>query len=182
MELRVSIGLVLGKANFQATELISRADAVCRIAKIPGNAKVSVYEESDPDLVELRRHEHWAAKIPNMIIDSNFCLFGQKIIPLYSDNTTGHIEILLRGLNQQGEIIPTELFLPAAERFGLMPKIDRWVIETLLSYNLDKDLHFSINLSAHTLADKAYIPELIALISASGKPDNSFSKLPNQRR
>jgi len=169
MELGVSIGLALGKANFLATELISRADAACRIAKIPGNAKVSIYEESDPNLVELRRQESWAAKIPSMIINSNFCLFGQKIIPLDSDGAAGHIEVLLRGLNKNGEIILPELFLPAAERFGLMPKIDRWVIETLLSSNLDNKSQFSVNLSAHTLADKAYLPELVNLIFASGK-------------
>ena len=169
MKLGVSIGLALGKGNFLATELISRADAACRSAKIPGNAKVSIYEESDPNLLELRRQDRWAAKIPSMIINSNFCLFGQKIIALQSASAAGHIEVLVRGLDKNGEIIAPELFLPAAERFGLMPKIDRWVIETLLSYNLGNKLQFSINLSAHTLADKAYLPELITLITASGK-------------
>jgi len=169
MSLGLSVGLAVGQANFELTELISRADAACRIAKIPGNANVSNYEESDPDLLELRRQERWAAQIPNMIIENSFCLYGQKIMPLQQDTAHSHIEVLLRGLNSAGDIILPGEFLPAAERFGLMPKIDRWVIETLLDSNLDTQSHFSVNISAHTLADKAYLPELVRIVEESGK-------------
>jgi len=169
MSLGLSVGLAVGQTNFELTELISRADAACRIAKIPGNAKVSIYEESDPDLLELRREERWAAQIPNMIIENSFCLYGQKIMPLQQDTAHSHIEVLLRGLNSAGDIILPGEFLPAAERFGLMPKIDRWVIETLLGSNLDTQSHFSVNISAHTLADKAYLPELVRIVEESGK-------------
>ncbi|WP_057832442.1 putative bifunctional diguanylate cyclase/phosphodiesterase [Colwellia sp. TT2012] len=169
MPLGASVGLAVGKLNFLFTELISRADAACRIAKIPGNAKVLVYEESDPVLMEIRREERWAAKIPQMIINQKFCLYGQSIVPLQSKEAIGHIEILIRGIDENGQIIPPGLFLPAAERFGLMPKIDRWVIETLLATNLDENVHYSVNMSAHTLADKAYLPKLVKLITESGK-------------
>jgi len=169
MGLGLSIGLAVGQANFELTELISRADAACRIAKSPGNAKVSIYEESDPDLLELRRQESWAAQIPNMIFENSFSLYGQKIVPLQQDTTHSHIEVLLRGISETGEMILPGAFLPAAERFGLMPKIDRWVIETLLNSNLDTESHFSVNISAHTLADKAYLPELVRIVANSGK-------------
>ncbi|MBL4830916.1 MAG: EAL domain-containing protein [Aliivibrio sp.] len=167
MKLGASVGIAKGKANFLFTELVSRADAACRLAKTPGSAKVLIYEESDPMLLEIRREEQWAAKIPQMILENHFCLYGQSIVPLQPGETGGHVEILLRGIDENNQIVPPGLFLPAAQRFGLMPKIDRWVIETLLSTELNNDTHFSVNMSAHTLADKAYLPELIHLISAS---------------
>lgn len=169
MPLGASVGIAVAKIDFLFTELISRADAACRIAKMPGNAKVLVYEESDPSLIEIRQEERWAAKIPQMILNQRFCLYGQSIVPLQSTEATGHIEILLRGLDENGHIIPPGLFLPAAERFGLMPKIDQWVIETLLANNLEDNAHYSINMSAHTMADKAYLPKLVKLIAKSGK-------------
>jgi diguanylate cyclase (GGDEF)-like protein len=169
MKLGASVGIAKAQPNFLFSELVSRADAACRLAKVPGSAKVLVYEESDPMLIEIRREERWAAKIPQMILENHFCLFGQSIVPLHSGETGGHIEILIRGLDDNDQIIAPGTFLPAAERFGLMPSIDRWVIETLLTSNLDNATHFSVNISAHTLADKAYLSELVRLVTDSGK-------------
>ena len=169
MHLGASVGLAVAKKDFLFTEVLSRADAACNMAKIPGNSKVMVYEESDPDLIEIRKEEKWAAKIPQMIVNEEFCLYGQRIVPLQNIDSKGHVEILIRGISKEGKIIPPGLFLPAAERFGLMPNIDRWVIETLLSSKLDEDMDFSINISGHTLADKEYLPKLVKLLSKSGK-------------
>jgi diguanylate cyclase (GGDEF)-like protein len=169
MELGASVGLALGKPGFVYAEVVSRADAACRLAKTPGSAKVLVYEESDPALVEARREERWAAKLPQLIQEGRFCLFGQRIVPLQPGAGPGHVEVLLRGLDEDGKFIAPGLFLPAAERFGLMPKIDRWVIETLLSSELEENGHYAVNLSGQTLADKAYLPTLEALLRASGK-------------
>ncbi|MGF1764399.1 putative bifunctional diguanylate cyclase/phosphodiesterase [Aliivibrio kagoshimensis] len=169
MKLGASVGIARAKPNFLFAELVSRADAACRLAKTPGSAKVLIYEESDPMLIEIRREERWAAKIPQMILENHFRLYGQAIVPLHPGEDGGHIEVLIRGLDENDQIIPPGMFLPAAERFGLMPTIDRWVIETLLSANLNESTHFSVNMSGHTLADKAYLAELIRLVSNSGK-------------
>ncbi len=169
MSLGASVGLAVGKTDFLLTELLSRADAACRIAKIPGNAKVIVYEESDPTLMKISREKRWAAKIPQMLIENNFILYAQSIVPLNSSETRAHVEILIRGVDEDGSIIPPGVFLPAAERFGLMPKIDRWVLETLLTGNFSNDIIYSVNMSAHTLADKAYLPHLINLVNESGR-------------
>ncbi|MGF1765665.1 putative bifunctional diguanylate cyclase/phosphodiesterase [Aliivibrio kagoshimensis] len=167
--LGASAGIAVGKPNFLFTELVSRADAACRLAKIPGNENVVMYEESDPLLLAIRKEEQWAAKIPHMLLESRFKLYGQCIVPLQHHTQTGHIEVLLRGLDDNGEIVPPGMFLPAAERFGLMGQIDRWVINCLLSNHLKDDIHYSVNISAHTLADVNYLSELIAMISQSGK-------------
>lgn len=169
MELGASVGLAVGRVGFIYTEVISRADAACRLAKSPGSAKVLLYEETDPSLVESRRQEQWAAKLPQLIHDGRFVLYGQHIVPLRPSAGLGHVEVLIRGLDAEGKPLSPGLFLPAAERFGLMPKIDRWVIETLLRSDLDDSFHYAINLSGQTLADNAYLPILETLLRESGK-------------
>lgn len=169
MELGVSVGLALAKPGFLFAEVVSRADAACSLAKTPGSAKVLVYEESDPALVEARNEEVWAVKLPQLLRAGRFCLFGQRIVPLRPRGGAGHIEVLLRGINEDGTYVSPGVFLPAAERFGLMPKVDRWVVETLLSSQLDEDTHYAVNLSAQTLADQSYLPKLVALVAASGR-------------
>lgn len=169
MELGVSVGLALAKAHFEFTEVISRAEAACRLAKMPGSAKVLVYEESDPALVEARRQEVWALKLPQLLQGGRFCLFGQRVVPLRAGGTGSHVEVLLRGINEDGTYISPGVFLPAAERFGLMSRVDRWVVETLLASDLDSGTNYAVNLSAQTLADQSYLPTLLGLVSASGK-------------
>lgn len=169
MHLGVSIGLALAQPGDLNREVIARADAACRLAKQPGSAKVLVYEEADPSLVKSRQEEQWAARLPQLIRDNRFLLYGQRVLPLQNGNTRGHVEVLLRGLDDAGQIVSPGMFLSAAERFHLMPKIDRWVIETLLASPLHPDCDYAVNLSGQTLMDKEYLPRLEALLRASGR-------------
>lgn len=169
MHLGVSIGLALAQPGDLHREVIARADAACRLAKQPGSAKVLVYEEADPSLVKSRQEEQWAARLPQLIRDNRFLLYGQRVLPLQNGNTRGHVEVLLRGLDDAGQIVSPGMFLSAAERFNLMPKIDRWVIETLLASPLHPDCDYAVNLSGQTLMDKEYLPRLEALLRASGR-------------
>ena len=168
MHLGASIGLALSNPGDMTREVVARADAACRLAKEPGSAKILVYEEADPALVKSRLEEQWAARLPQLILGGRFRLFGQRIAPLQPNSSKGHIEILLRGLDDNGQIVSPGTFLSAAERFGLMPKLDRWVIETLLSSPLQPDCEYAVNLSGQTLMDKDYLPKLEALLLASG--------------
>ena len=169
MTLGASIGLALAEPGYSYRELVSRADAACRLAKLPGSHKVLVYEESDPLLLQSRHEERWAAKLPQLIQENRFCLYGQRIVPLQNNAGRGHIEILLRGLDKNEQLVAPGDFLSAAERFGLMPKIDRWVIETLLKSKLEENCEYAINLSGQTLMDRAYLPRLESLLRESGK-------------
>lgn len=169
MPLGASAGLALAGPGYLNREVVARADAACRLAKQPGSPKVLVYEEADPALNRARQEELWAARLPQLIRDGRFRLYGQRVVPLRNDRGHGHIEVLLRGLDDHDQIVSPGTFLSAAERFGLMPKIDRWVIETLLAGQLDPDCEYAVNLSGQTLMDKHYLPELEALLKASGK-------------
>lgn len=165
-----SIGLALAQPGDLHREVIARADAACRLAKQPGGIKVLVYEEADPFLVKAREEEQWAVRLPQLIRDNRFVLYGQRVVSLqHPDRARGHVEVLLRGLDDQGHIVSPMTFISAAERFNLMPKIDRWVIETLLASPLDPDCDYAVNLSGQTLMDKDYLPHLEALLIASGR-------------
>jgi diguanylate cyclase (GGDEF)-like protein len=169
LQVGASVGIAKAEAGFVFTEVMSRADAACRIAKFHGHVKVVEYAETDPNLLETRSEERWAAKIPQMVLESKFCLYGQVILPLQGQTEAGHVEILIHGLDETNEIIPPFIFLPAAERFGLMSKIDRWVFETFLTSEFAQNVNYSLNISAHTLADKNYLPKLMKLVKDSGK-------------
>ena len=169
MHLGASIGLALSMPGDIKREVIARADAACRLAKEPGSTKILVYEDADPALVKARQEEQWAARLPQLIREGRFQLYGQRVISLQPDNEHGHIEILLRGVDDNGQIVSPGTFLSAAERFGLMPKLDRWVIETLLASPLQPDCEYAVNLSGQTLMDKDYLPKLEALLRNSGR-------------
>ena len=169
MQLGASAGLALAEEGFINREVVARADAACRMAKQPGSAKVLVYEDADPALMKARQEERWAARLPQLIREGRFQLYGQRVVALQPGCGGGHIEVLLRGLDDKGQIVAPGTFLSAAERFGLMPKLDRWVIETLLASPLAPDCEYAVNLSGQTLMDKDYLPQLESLLRASGK-------------
>jgi diguanylate cyclase (GGDEF)-like protein len=164
----VSIGVARADPGFIFSEVMSRADAACRIAKLPGHAKVMEYAETDPSLLEVRSEERWASKIPLMLAQNKFCLYGQAILPMQSQYEHGHVEVLIHCVDEN-EAIPPSIFLPAAERFGLMSKIDQWVFDTFFMSELSPNVHYSLNISAHTLSDIEYLPRLIKLVQNSGK-------------
>ena len=169
MPLGASVGLALASPGYLNREVVARADAACRLAKQPGSAKVLVYEEADPALVRSRTEEQWAARLPQLIRAGRFQLYGQRIVALQPEGGRGHIEVLLRGVDDNGQIVSPGTFLSAAERFGLMPRLDRWVIETLLANPLLPDCDYAVNLSGQTLMDKDYLPQLEALLRDSGR-------------
>lgn len=169
MHLGASIGLALARPGDLNRDVIVRADAACRLAKQPGSAKVLVYEEADPTLIRSRQEEQWAARLPQLIRDNRFQLYGQHIVPLGQEDDRAHVEILLRGIDDAGQVIAPAVFLSAAEHFGLVPKLDRWVIEALLASPLRPDCDYAINLSGQTLMDKDYLPRLEILLQESGR-------------
>jgi EAL domain-containing protein (putative c-di-GMP-specific phosphodiesterase class I) len=94
-------------------------------------------------------------------------------VPLY-DSTDQHYELLLRMLDEQGDIIPPGTFLPAAERYNLIEKIDAWVIQhafDLLAAHptfVEQVNFISINLSGPSLTNGGFLKSIISQINASG--------------
>lgn len=157
-----SIGLVMINPEWNdTTTLLQAADSACYAAKEAGRSRVQVYSATN-NSIELRRGESfWAAYLQRAIEENRFALFCQRIMPIHGEGKI-HGEILLRLRDETGKLVLPSTFFPAAERYHLASRIDRWVIrETFewLQHNhqeLDKIDSLAINLSGQSLSDPQF--------------------------
>ncbi len=170
-EVGVSIGLVPITAQSEnPANLLSCADAACYAAKDKGRNRVNVYSPENLDLMQRQNEMLWVTDISKAFEENRFCLYSQPIRFLGDAPATArHCEILLRMVDAQGQVILPGAFLPAAERYGLMPVVDRWVIRTLFAAIRNSLDHgsgaqtrriCSINLSGASLNDE-YFPDFL---------------------
>jgi len=148
----VSIGLVMvGPDTASLTEVLSMADVACYAAKEAGRNRVYVYTAEDQKGQTWRREMLLAMDIRSALDAGRFVLFGQELKALRGQPGR-KIEVLVRMQNAQGDLIPPGAFIPAAERYNIMPTIDRWVVEKSLAAlgeagRKAEDVHLAINLS-----------------------------------
>ena len=162
----VSAGLVPVTAESESmAHILSTADAACYIAKESGRNRVHVYRENDKDVAHRRGEMSWVARINEALDQSLFCLYRQTIAPLDDSHPGEHFEVLVRMKDKSGQLILPAEFIPAAERYNLMPAIDRWVIQNtfallnkLYGDNRQKKLSIcTINLSGLSLSDESFL-------------------------
>ncbi len=122
------------------------------------------------------------------LLENRFCLYSQPIIPLtHQENALIHQEILLRMVGHEGQIIPPNQFLPYAEQYGLMPAIDRWVLESFFNSipNPSKCMGCwargdycgcltSLNLSGSSINDDAFLNFLEEAVASHPIPPQSL--------
>ena len=159
-EVGVSIGLVLIDEQIEsADKALSLADLACYAAKDLGRNRVHVYQADDHELARRHGEMQWAARISRALAENRFTLYRQQIRPVRDEQREPlHFELLIRMLGEQDELILPSQFIPAAERYNLMPNIDRWVIEhcfRYLSRHHDGQTRFTINLSGMSLGEEA---------------------------
>ncbi|HFD91839.1 MAG TPA: EAL domain-containing protein [Gammaproteobacteria bacterium] len=158
-----SIGLVhLNEDSGTLAKVLSAADVACYMAKEQGRNRIYVYQEDDQALNRRHSEMQMVARISRALQESRFCLYCQPIAALDAPRTAGHCEILIRMLDEDGQLLAPGDFLPAAERYALMPSIDRWVIDRVFRLiaspdgsgnSLDSFQICSINLSGLSLGD-----------------------------
>ena len=157
-----SIGVVhVADGTLNLTEVLSAADAACYMAKEKGRNRVQYYRPHDSD-VSLRRHEmEWASRLQRALQEGQFVLYAQRIISVAGETPReNHQELLVRMLDDHGRIVLPMAFIPAAERYGLMPSIDQWVIQHAFSSinALGKTGGtYAINVSGTSIADERFL-------------------------
>ncbi|UII69894.1 EAL domain-containing protein [Pseudomonas sp. HN11] len=163
----VSIGLVhLGNTPTTLETSLRTADMACYMAKEKGRNRVQVYHADDSELSLRFGEMAWVQRLHMALEENRFCLYAQEISPLgHTDGGDGHIEILLRLHDEAGRIILPDSFIPAAERYGLMTSLDRWVVENVFKI-ISRCLHerpdrpmamCAINLSGITIGDDDFL-------------------------
>ncbi|MEJ2361623.1 MAG: EAL domain-containing protein [Gammaproteobacteria bacterium] len=174
-DIGISIGVViLEQDSGDLTDVLSKADSACFIAKDKGRNRVYIYREEEQGLSAQHREMHWAHEIQRAFLDNHFKLYAQDIMPLKPDGIR-HSEILLR-IDNGEELVPPMAFIPAAERYSLMQKIDRWVIQNTLQrlkqMHQQQDLEqvYTINISGSSIADKDFAQFMLAALRDSGVP------------
>ena len=164
----VSIGLVnLAEGPHTLASVLSAADAACYLAKDKGRNRVQVYRPED-DEVALRRGEmEWVNRLHRALAEDRLCLYAQPMHAMHSTGTEVlHQELLVRLIDESDELIQPITFIPAAERYHLMPSIDRWVIRTAFRLLADRRAAgdasalagtYAINLSGASIGDDQFL-------------------------
>jgi diguanylate cyclase (GGDEF)-like protein len=165
-----SIGIAAFADAFQDYgELMKAADSACEAAKTRGRNRIEIYHREDRELRRVRGEQSWGGRVLDALEDNRFALFRQRIEPLQPGIGREHWEILLRVRGASGWTSPVD-FVVAAERYGLMPQMDRRVISRTLRElsKLPEDARpvMAINLSGNSLGDRslaAYIARMLEL-------------------
>jgi EAL domain-containing protein (putative c-di-GMP-specific phosphodiesterase class I) len=175
---RASIGIVIvNNESSDVASVMSSADVACYSAKDMGRNKTHLYQDSDASM----RHEEmkWVSRITSAVEENRLELFYQPIIGIgkNTENSRGHYELLLRMRDENGELVQPNSFIPAAERYNLMPTLDRWVIHEALSQLADRNpeaetarFTIAINLSGTSLSEDRFLQFVIDELSKQRLP------------
>ncbi len=164
-EVSASLGVApIIRSDNPLAHALATAEIACKAAKDRGRNRVEVFQDSDQSII--RRHTDILVigKLREALDNDSFRLDAQPILPLRGNYGRPRFELLIRMLGERGEIIPPGKFLSAAERYQLMPTIDRWVVrrscELLGQHSAsfgEEIARFAINLSGQSLQDETFL-------------------------
>ncbi len=165
-----SIGLVMiDDYSYNEVELLSAADMACYAAKEMGRNRIHTFTHDDKDMLQRHGEMKFVERINHALEEDRFILHRQIISSLQTDDVLPTYEYLIRLLDEDGKLLYPDTFIPAAERYELMIKIDRWVVTHVFKYLYSQSKEKSpnnampvafINLSGQAFSDNAF-PGLI---------------------
>ena len=157
-----SIGLVPVDNRWPNTAAaMQAADTSCYAAKEAGRNRVHAWFDTDKAMRARHGEMQWATRLEQALDDDSFVLYAQRIEPLNGPSAGLHAEVLIRLLDTDGSLIPPGAFLPAAERFHMATRIDRWALKRAVQQiqampDLEKLDTLCINLSGQSVGDRAF--------------------------
>lgn len=179
---RCSIGMyMVTHESPDAASIMSSADVACYSAKDMGRNQIHLYRDSDASA----RHAEmkWVSRITSAVEENRLELYYQPIIRIGGDDapSCSHYELLLRMRDENGEIVKPNQFIPAAERYNLMPTLDRWVIREALSQLADRTpgaaqarFTLAINLSGTSLSEDRFLEFVIGELEKQKLPSGAI--------
>jgi len=182
LQVTVSIGI----AGFDAkasdvADALTASRIACDSAKDHGRDRVEVYDQDNQSIIRRYDDMHLVSEIQQTLDADGFELMAQPIVALKKDTMQSRFEILLRMKDSRGNNISSDAFFSAAERYQLMPQIDRWVVSATLSklgeqakFLETTGTSFAINLSGQSLGDDDILKFIEDEIESSGVPAASL--------
>jgi len=177
-EVSVCLGVSpIGHSDNPLAHALATSEIACKAAKDRGRNRVEMFQDSDQSII--RRHTDILVigKLREALDNDSFRLDAQPILPLRGNYGRPRFELLIRMLGDRGEIIPPGKFLSSAERYQLMPTIDRWVVrracELLGEHSAavgEEFARFAINLSGQSLQDESFLGFVVDQIKTSSVP------------
>ena len=176
-DIGVSIGLIeIGRGGGAIGDLMSSADSACYMAKKQGGTHVHVYSAREEANARHSGEIHWLQKLQGALRDNTFELYYQPIVQVRTNEVTGPaLEVFVRMQPENGQPgAPPAEFLRAAERYRLMPQIDRWVVQAVLSalgrggLKLPQGRSVAINIAGQTLGDAQFLEFVVECFDHTG--------------
>ncbi len=168
-----SFGVAIVTDDYDSvTDVLRDADTACFLAKDRGRNCVHVHVQDDATVSESRQQMAWINRLDAAMADGRLLLARQPIVHGAGQGAP-HWEVLLRLRDEDGDIVTPGFFLPAAERFGMMPRIDRFVVERITDYLADDSEGvdcYAINLSGASLGDERLIAFLVERVKRCANP------------
>ncbi len=166
----IGIAVIDGQAT-SAEEVLSHADLACNTAKQQGRNRVNLYNPADLGKADMQADMGWATQVREMLEHDRFHLVYQPIVATHNGDVLDY-EVLVRMVCDDGQLILPGGFMPAAERFGLIHSVDRWIVRRAIVQLAElqrcgQDTCFSINLSGKAFEDAALLPLIHDLLEST---------------
>ncbi|MGH8242237.1 MAG: putative bifunctional diguanylate cyclase/phosphodiesterase [Steroidobacteraceae bacterium] len=156
---------------------LANAEIACKAAKDRGRNRVEIFQDADQSIMRRSTDIVVVQALHEALAADRFALFAQPILPLGAEHTEPRFEFLLRMVSENSELLPPEKFLSAAERYQLLPAIDRWVIKNALAALSahaatlrGRAMRFSMNISGASIASDDFLDFIQGAIADSGLP------------
>ncbi len=173
-EIGASIGVVpIATDSGNIVDVLSAADSACYVAKDHGRNRIHVYQPGDSALLKRHGEMQWVHRLNQALSEDRFRLFFQKVLALSADEHEQYGEILVRMVDEEGKMVLPMAFIPAAERYQLMPAIDRWVLSATLNALRERKPALggvnvcAVNLSGQSLCDAHFLESVVDILDAS---------------